>query len=587
MKQIPNIYRIDKQHYQLRELDTVEAVIEKMINLQFQNLGYKRRFLITDTKHTQLDDIRYFLYLYNSNEIVSDWKEFLPSELTADQNFTQQKLSLIIFIDTERDLFVVVGGGAFQVVLPYLDQSFGLNTYARIMQPETDELASIKSRGITGARAGMNEQFRDNYKIIDFIKFGKVPQEINVRLSPQITDLHFQYLKAKRNDRINVTVGKGFKIKKDIDFPLLHTIINELVIISELIPSDYLSSYKEINDRDFIDNTLQPILVKSIWDDSSLLRKSERYAANRFQFDFCNPNNIDKFYEADCYKLKEKSENGGYVVFKEVIDRDDIYDEVISTATEKFGNDFFKFRAYLQGIRVCSMKQGIQTVASGFLFHFSTEFMVEGKPTFLIDTKWYHLRDSFIKDLKISTQHVLTSYAAPLSILPLKWDKETLRTEGEYNLLYRNMPNYLVADTVIVQNIELCDIIHYDDSNLYLIHVKYGFTSRLRELENQIKISARRLKDTLGTEDMAFLEELYNKLVAKQYITGFTIDEFKLLFRKKIYYVLAFTSHLQEDLKVKDCIDRFNSNIARFSLIQCSSEMRADYYDLLTFQIPR
>ncbi|MBC8883142.1 hypothetical protein H9X57_06255 [Flavobacterium piscinae] len=66
-----------------------------------------------------------------------------------------------------------------------------------------------------------------------------------------------------------------------------------------------------------------------------------------------------------------------------------------------------------------------------------------------------------------------------------------------------------------------------------------------------------------------------------------SLEEFKMLFNKKITYVLAFTSHLTKDLLVEENIDKFDSNIARFSLIQCSSDMRANYYDLLTYQIRR
>jgi len=50
---------------------------------------------------------------------------------------------------------------------------------------------------------------------------------------------------------------------------------------------------------------------------------------------------------------------------------------------------------------------------------------------------------------------------------------------------------------------------------------------------------------------------------------------------------MAFTSHLKTDYLVQKNISKFSSNIARFELIQCSSEMRAYYYDMLTYQIRR
>lgn len=587
MRQNPNIYRIDQNHRLLKSLNQPELVIEKIINTHFRKFGYNTIFKPESLKKTTKDNIIYFLYLYNSNEIVSDWEEFLPKNLTINANFNQQKLSLVLFIKTEHEIFSIIGGNAYQIILPFIDHSFGLNTYARIMKPESDELASIKSRGITGLRAGINEQFRENYKIIDFIKFGKIPQEIHLRLSQEITDLHFGFLKSKAHDRIQVFVSKAFKIKKGVDFDELHKTILELCIISQLVPSDYLSSYKEITNKAYIEDFLKPELITKILNDTEYLNKPE--SPSRFEHDFSNPNNIEKFYEADEYKIKEKTDKGGYSVFEIVTDRKDIYHAVLSRAVERFGvTDRFKFMVFLQGVRITCHQNKKATLASSFLYHISAEFQIQGKPVFLVDTKWYHLRDSFVRDLKVNTLHILRTYAAPKHILDLVWDKKIVKTEKKYNKAYNQKANYIVIDTIIADGLELCDILHYDNNNLYLIHVKYGFGSNMRELTNQVTISARRLREALGTEERKILEKIYERLVEKKHnIDNLSLEEFKNLFNKKITYILAFTSHLNEDYKVENNIERFNSNIAKFSLIQCSSEMRAYYYDMLTYQIER
>ncbi|WP_010232580.1 DUF6119 family protein [Gillisia marina] len=215
------------------------------------------------------------MYLYKSDEVVSDWQEFLPNGLTQNENFNEIKLSLILFVETESHLFCIIGGNtSYQMILPFIDHSYGLNTYSRIIKPAEDELASIKSRGLTGTRAGMSEQFRDNYRIIDFIKFGKIPQEIHLRLSQEISDLHFDFLKSKETDRIQVYVGKGFKIKKGVDFENLHRLIQELDIIEQLDASDYLSSYKEITDTKYINDHLYTELITRIFNDVENLGRS-------------------------------------------------------------------------------------------------------------------------------------------------------------------------------------------------------------------------------------------------------------------------------------------------------------------------
>lgn len=506
MTQNPKIYRIDKNHRLLKDLTQTKIIIGKIINTYFKVLGVKSSFKTSALKTFKKDSFTYYLYLYNSNEIVSDWEEFLPTELVTDsKEFTQQKLSLILFIETDREeIFCVIGGNSYQMILPFIDHSFGLDTYSRIMKPDMDELASMKSRGITGSIAGQSQQFRGVYRIIDFIRFGKVPQEIHLKLSSEISDLHFNFLKSKPKERIQVFVGKSFKIKKNVDFDNLHNIINELGIISELDKSDYLSSYEEITDNNFIENFCRPELFNRMYNDIGNLNNKNRSPHNKFEHDFTNPNDIEQFYEADYYVLKEKTGEREYSIFKTVYDKDEIYNAVLSRAVEKFGdNDAFNFKVFLQGARVLCYQNNKKksTISSGFIFHISTEFPVQGKPVFLIDTKWYILRDSFINDLKVNTKHILKTYPAPANLLFQPWDKQLLKTEKKYNLQYKKVPKYIVLDTIIADGLELCDILKYDDSNLYLVHVKYGFGSSMRELTNQVTISARRLKEVLATED--------------------------------------------------------------------------------------
>ncbi|MCY1719192.1 TIGR04141 family sporadically distributed protein [Prolixibacteraceae bacterium Z1-6] len=589
MNQTLKIYRIDTKHRLLVDSNNSEAIIKTIVETSYKHNNLKRKFDVKSLNLFSLNEITYYLHVFSSYETVSDWKEFLPTNLTKDEDFSQQKFSLLLFIETDIDFYCVVGGNAYRIIVPFIDHSFGLNTYARIMQPASDELASIKSRGITGSRAGINEQFRDNYKIIDFVRFGKIPQEIHLKLSEETSKTHFRFLQKNVNERIQIFVGKAFKIKMGIDFQNLHKIIEELCIISGIEPSEDLSSYIEISNKQFIEDELKPTLINKIFDDRHNIEKNITDPNKIFEHDFCNPNNIEIFYEADEYRLKKRIDKNQYIVFKTVNDRNEIYRSVLSHAMQLYGtDDKFKFKVFLQGVRVVCYQNNKRTIGSSFLYHITTEIPYKNKPYFLIDTKWYSLRDSFVKDLKTNSVHVLKAYKAPENILINPWDKLTIRTEKAYNESYLNIPNYIVIDTIINDGVELCDLLYYDDFNLYLIHVKYGFTAKVRELTNQITISARRLREILSSQDSTFLEELYKKISDKRgTVDGLSFDDFKKLFEKKIIYVLAFTSHLKEDLIVEDNIEKFDSNIARFSLVQCSSEMRANYFDMLNYQIKR
>lgn len=588
MTQNPTVYRVNRKHRLLKHLKNNEAIIKHIL---FSNPLTKKKpdEIINRLSTHSSQRHKYFLYLDNVYELESDWKEFLPNDLTVNHDFSQQLMSLVLFVETSLDLLVIVGGNAFRIVLPYIDEAFGLNTYSRIMTRDQDELISIRSRGITGNRVGMNEQFRRDFRIMDFIRFGKFPVEIQLKLCRTTTDTYFAYLKSKTNERIHITVSKGFKVKKAMDFNALDKLVTELDYMQGLVPSDYLSSYEEITDRGFIQDQLYPLLIQQIYDDIPRINRTTDEFQSRFEFDFCDPNNIQKFYEADYYLLKEKTEEGGHRQFGRVENKDDIYEHVMRYALVQVGeNDKFSLMVFLQGVRVICYHNNRKTVGSAFLFYFSAEFNLDGTPYFLMDTKWFKLRAAFVQELQTDALHILRSNKTPRVILDIPWDKKIIATEKEYNLSYLNRANYLVMDTFTPDGIELCDLIHYDDDNIYLIHVKYGFGGQIRELTNQIILSATRLKHDLSSSDKKWLEDAYQLASNAGHLKGLSSDGFKRLFTtRKINYVLAFCSHLKDDFAIEQQIERFKSNIARFSLIQCSSDMRQSYFELYVRQIMR
>ncbi|MDN3550507.1 DUF6119 family protein [Mucilaginibacter aquaedulcis] len=583
----PNVYQIHKEHHELTGFTTLE-IIEHIVNRGRLKLQFDKAFDENDLSTFQREDFTYHLFLMNTSEHESDWSEFLPEQLTADNDFTQQKLSLLLFIETEFQLYVVVGGSAYTLIIPYIDHAFGITAYDRIVEPDKDELTSIRTRGITGQRIGMNEQFRNEYRMINFTRFGKLPKEIHVKLCRESTDIYFPRLKNKERERLQLTVGAGFRIGKNLDFDGLHQLIEDLTIVATHPPKEYLSSYQPINDNEEI-HELRKLLIHKLYNNLAVIYNGSRLASDRFDFDFCNPNRIDLFYEAETYQIKEKTEEGGYKLFATLDNREDIFHCVMDRAVETVGmNSEYKFSDYLWGVHIAALKGDKVTTSSGFMFHFGAELSYKNSPVFLIDTKWYFLKEQFITDLITNAQHIFRTYRARPEILKFPWNRDELAQEREYNILYDTEPDYIVCDALIVDGVELCDVMYYDKKNLYLCHVKAGFNSKVRELTNQIQISARRLKEAINGNNSSFLDHFYDKLInsGRDY-NDLTLSKFKRLFKKNINYLLAISSTLVEDLPIEDYMDKYDSNIARFSLIQCSQEMTASFFPLSVYQIPR
>jgi hypothetical protein len=591
---VPNIFKIDKTHGSLKALPDNPTVIRHIILGSHHKKKREIDAESLDIPSYKKDDVTYYLYHYRIADKDSDWSTFLPHELKDNSDFQQTKVNLILFIETEYELFAIVGGSAYWIIANYIDHLYGLLTYDKIISLEEDEATSTKSRGMTGQRAGLSEQFRDDYRMINYLQFGKVPKELHVKLSTKTSLEHFSFLLTKVNEKLQIAAGRGFKINREVDFNRLHQIVAELSTIMTLVPKDFLSSYVHIRDRSVLEE-LNGLLMHKIYNNIPYIMKTSNDPRDIFEFDFCNPNKIEAFYEAEHYDLVEKTESGrkkdGH--FNTAFDKVDIYKKVIERAYLLFGDHERSILNYLYGVNVQCYVGNRQTASSGFMYHFNAEFTWKNDAVFLVDGKWYRLKESFVDNLMSQTERILKNTRLYDGILDQKWtfdiQKKRFTDEGIYNMLYDGRANYLVFDKIIVDGVELCDILHISGNEIYLIHVKHSFSSRVRELTNQILISARRLRQAISGKQRSYFDNLFDGLVARgRQVNGLDQESFYNMFiMKKPIYVFATASQLSEDLLIEDNIGKYDSNIARFSLVTCSAEMQTTYFELRTCQIER
>ena len=581
-----NLYRINQQSHHFKATNSRKEIIQKVINAILKKYKRKEKISIDGIPSIEKENIIYYLFVQNFSNQQSDWHSFLPPELSGNINFDISHLNLVLFIDNGSELFLVVGGKAYQAVVPYIDHSFGLLVASKLIKPEKDIIVSINSRGLTGSRAGLSEQYRNEFKIIDHIRFGKVPTELHLILCKETSNEHFNFVQKKANEKVKIYAGKSFKIKKSFDFQLLDDLIREMQFILEKVPNDYLSTYIEVRDYEQ-EQEFHKMLMNELYNELGYIGKTTNTKDKRFKFDFCHPDKIREFYEADSYVLKEKVENTKqkYNEFKVVENREEIYEAVMRRALDEVGNNnLFEFKKYIQGVRVISYSgKKLQTSAS-FIYHFTAEFNSAngGKPVFLVDTRWYILNQSFIEDLKSQCKQTIISHRLPKGILDLPWNKAVTRKEADYNLSYQGKKNYIVLDTFTPDGIELSDILYVETDKIYLIHVKYGFDASMRELSNQVLLSAKRLQSDIKSGKYDYINKIYERAKDR---TNLSDKEFKELFKRKIIYVFAFTSGLYGDELVEEHINKYRSNIARYSLIQCNKDMQSFNFELNIHQI--
>ncbi|MDF3026614.1 MAG: hypothetical protein K0S23_921 [Fluviicola sp.] len=568
MKQNPTIYKISKQH-------TLENVHEGVLkHLRQNNKTFKE-------KDFQLVDFEVKLIVIESDDKDSEWSEFFPSEYIEDISLQYKMPSLVLLISTEVGIYSVVGGAFYQYVLPFLDNSYGLNTYSRIMNPIQDRIITINTRGVTGLRAGMKEQFKDNYRIMDYIKFGKIPTELKIRLSNETADLYFDQFLTSRSPQIILSISSGFNINKKLSFIELGNLIKILVHIESLTPNDFFSSYKEIDDKSFISKSLAPALLNKLFNE-----RIDIIDGKTSNFDVCYPNKVEDFYSADEYEIKIQEVKYKFEKIGRTSDKSEILRILFKYLAENgYDRNLKSFNKKIYNTHILTYKNQKSThiLKTTLIHHLNTEIYIPDVGTFIyLDSKWYRLREIFIEEMNDRCAEIISNNNLNNTILNEKWQlKVNGKREDEdvYNAKYLK-DNYLVLDGVIIDSIELADVIHIQNNWLYLCHVKYGFSTEIRELYSQIVLSARRLKNDLKDENNIYIKAIYKQLEEKGRNGGLTEKEFVQLFKtKNIKYVMSITSHLKNK-SVTNQIKKYPSNIAKLSLIQCFTEMATEYYSI-------
>ncbi len=570
MKQNPTIYKIDDDF-------AFEKVNEEVLeHLGKNGQAYKERTF-------ELGEYEAKLIVIESSEKDSEWSSFLPTEHLGDISLEYKMPSLVLFIKTSSLIYAIVGGAFYKYILPFIDMSYGLNTYSRIMEPTKDQIISIKTRGLTGLRAGMQEQFKDNYRIMDYIKFGKIPTELKIKLSNEKVNLLFDKFVNSRSPYIILNISSGFNINKKLTYTELGDLIKILEYIEDLPADDFFSSYKEIVNKELISRNLKPGIISKLFD-----ARQEILEAKISDFDICYPNKIEDFYSASEYLIKLQTTSNKFTVIGRTADKSDILRLILQFFRDKnYDRNLRAFSKKIYNVYILTYKENRKApfLRTALIYHLNTELTISGYGTFIyLDSKWYKLREIFIDEMNSRCKEILQANNLNNTVLNEPWQLNAQgkrENEGVYNLKYQKQ-DYLVLDTIIIDSIELADVMYVHNDVMYLCHVKYGFSTDMRELYSQIISSARRLKNDMKDGNNPYLKSIFKQLENKGRNGNYTENDFLDLFMKsnsKIKYVMSITSHLS-NRSIIDDIEKYSSNIAKLSLIQCFTEMRTEYFDM-------
>lgn len=504
------------------------------------------------------------------------------SKLKKVQNVSH---SFVCFIGLEEDLFAITGGYGGQKVNFLMVPDFGLEILVRLFDKDSKVVKNIQDRGLTGNILGQTKFYRGDQRFSDENQFGKIFKQVQAELNKELLKNIFGFKENQLKRNTSVCMAKdSFQINKSIDFDTTLSLVSKLAEVMKKKQKFSLNKVEHLTRRKMQNQELLEKL--DVWAKNSLYNDCVK--GEDPDVDFCHAK-FDSFLNADTIHLL--IDRGTPLDIPRHSSFGDII-KILKRNGDYVDTDEYFFKAsVLDRIIVAYDSEG-QKLTSGSVFeHVHGEFTYDGKTYFLIDKEWYTIRPAFIKDLNQECIEIL-KYAWDDSVLPESFNIG--KSEATYNQKYLHKPNYYVFDTITPHNIESCDIMMYDDNSIHLIHVKKGFDNSIRDLASQINIAAKFIQEDSRT-GFEYIERV-QKMTQKSKVGELARQKFPqkglaALFKGKaprqISFCLAFADKSLKQRSLKENINVFNSNIAKFSLLELKNQLFSMGFGFKIIQIKK
>lgn len=527
----------------------------------------------------------YTFYLFHSSkDSYPKWKNFFQGIVEQGQDILKhiskiEGFVLLLNKKSKSSIYAITGGIGYFAIQDFVDSQFGIDILSRLIKKEDKIIKAVKENSTIGSVLGSIKYFRTHYNLYENDSFGKIYQELKATLNKNLLTQKFGFSEADIKKDSFCIAKSSFKINKSINFDQMLKIINGCESILENEAPIIINNVIKLNkkkDRELIEQ-LKESLFDLLW---------QRFNSNGELFDLCHKD-FEKYLTAWRYEIRKKqSKKNLFTNNITILDNIDIIFDTIkdSNLLNEGSSKKNEFINLLSELMIYSFDENDNELTKGLLIeHIFGNVNYKGKQYFYINNVWYRIEDDFIKSLNNAcNSFIKTNWFGELNHT---WNSTNNMKENDYNREFIGDENTIVLDKIVPDNIELCDILKWDDDNIYLIHVKAGFDNSMRDICSQVFISASRLTQNLN-DNKEYIDKVYNTLknklesddkyfaqIAKQ-THQYTKKQFKKIFEKQINYVLAIfdTASSKRDLRN---VENFNSNIAKFSLQELIKEMKA------------
>lgn len=493
------------------------------------------------------------------------WYGMIDNMLEENIDLSNTHISYILSYLKNDNIFLLTGGLGSNYISEYIQRNYGLYLLPKIMKENSAAIKSVLENRMSGNKLSSKHSNRNVTTISTENDMSSVFRELSLEFDKEMIELlDIEIDDNKKVKNLNLVAKDSFVIRKSITIEELIIVLSKLISIEKnednfslgyfVDAKKYGYSYKNINER-----FIQYLMTGNI---DNFILVGDDYS------EYCIGGNS--------YVIEDNEKN---LIFQSdvPITMKDLYEKCLTPPITKTSIErLLKYNLVVYNDKETILyPTKIKQCMQGYIEDDNRQIF------FLFNDKWLMFDNNFIDNLDSEFKK---NYAQMIKIdnklRNILLNNNTSLTEDAYNKTFKESDDIILAHTVLSNNIELADLIYYDDDNLYLIHNKLKFQGNgARDVLNQILTSAEFINHYM-MEKKVFIEQYYDDILEKypnNKIKNISKDEFIALFDKtNVYYVAGFMHNLS---------DSTDSNYAKYITIDTSKKLNEKGYQLLLFNI--
>ncbi|CBH22631.1 protein of unknown function [Acetoanaerobium sticklandii] len=576
-----SIYKIDNQKI-IERFDLVKKNSRKINDINYLYFRMYTSVLasIRSREPIELEEFSFddFNGIYFKTRNEPDWKPLIERMISSEKepekkgisDFTIENISVsyLMFYTYEGSIYAFTGGYGSTYIKNFIELYFGLYLVPKLVKKSNPVVKRILENSITGNRASIQFSNRDVTSFLTEENMGSIYKEMNIEIDSQLAkELGINFGETESVDK-KITLGNkdSIVINRTLGIKELKRVVQKINKI-EVRKDNFVLSYFipvrkiGIKESDLTEELIRNHLMNKDFDSIAIVGDEyEKYYFNSSKFivelsdgsillESTEPITVKEVFDAVEKNLK----------FNLTKVRDVLKKATISTYDEANNESLFP-------IPLIKVIQGLIDYA--------------GKTYYLFNGTWYIFNDKYVENLGKQFKELNKMIEPQVESLKVKFNLnlDKKMSEDPYNRLFIEDTNecLIYAHTTNMSNIEIADLIFWDEENLYLMHNKTKFDGAgVRDLTNQILTSSEFLQKMFMNDRVSFLNDYYAKLKRNSEISV-SEEAFRELFDKKIHYIAGFIYNYRTNTR---------STYGKYLIFDTNQKLSQRGYGLLAMNI--